>query len=214
MYCTVCGAQFPDDSTFCTSCGAPVSAMMPQPEPQNQFIQPQQDYYQPTNQYIQPQDPEYSLPPEPGFNQYMAAQNSYEQPASINNNDESKICPGKEITGMIFGIVSVMNASLSSIYAFILFLAVIVNISTISYSSSSSSETVIKMFVCTILFILQAIIYAIVALVLNGKVKKEADIITNKIKAGKVMAIIGIALSSLSALSWIISLIIQIIAVI
>jgi len=34
MYCSVCGAQLPDDSSFCSACGAPV--VVPQPEVQPQ----------------------------------------------------------------------------------------------------------------------------------------------------------------------------------
>ena len=32
MYCSKCGAQIPDDSTFCSSCGAPVSGQVVQAE--------------------------------------------------------------------------------------------------------------------------------------------------------------------------------------
>ncbi|MFR2602852.1 MAG: zinc-ribbon domain-containing protein [Collinsella sp.] len=33
MYCTKCGAQIPDGSTFCTSCGARVGGVEDQAEP-------------------------------------------------------------------------------------------------------------------------------------------------------------------------------------
>lgn len=45
MFCGKCGAQIPDGSGFCSSCGAPVGQRRPM-QPQGQMRQPQQNYQQ------------------------------------------------------------------------------------------------------------------------------------------------------------------------
>ena len=53
MFCPNCGAQIPDGTKFCTSCGASLEAAQ-QPQQQPQYQQPQQQYQQPP-QYQQSQ---------------------------------------------------------------------------------------------------------------------------------------------------------------
>ncbi len=47
MICPKCGAQIPDDSAFCTSCGAQIAQAAPQPAPQPAYAQPAPAYAQP-----------------------------------------------------------------------------------------------------------------------------------------------------------------------
>ena len=58
-YCTKCGNQIADESTFCPVCGAQVAA--PQAAPQVAPQQPEQPYAQP-QQYYAPQQPAYYAP--------------------------------------------------------------------------------------------------------------------------------------------------------
>lgn len=51
-FCTKCGAQVPDGTTFCTACGSPIAAAAaaaPQPQQAQQFQQPPQQQYQQPN---------------------------------------------------------------------------------------------------------------------------------------------------------------------
>ena len=68
MFCPKCGAQLPDGTTFCTSCGQPLAQ---QAAPQ------QQAYQQP--QYQQPQPQQYQQPYQPQYQQQYQ-QPQYQQP--------------------------------------------------------------------------------------------------------------------------------------
>ena len=68
MYCTKCGAQIPDGSTFCTSCGARVGGAEDQAEP---VAFPVEDA--PASAPVGRQAPQ-------GAPVHMAAQPQYEQP--------------------------------------------------------------------------------------------------------------------------------------
>ena len=64
VFCPNCGAQLPDGTTFCTSCGTPLGqqAAPQQPQqPQQVYQQPQQTYQQP---YQQPYQQQYQAPVE------------------------------------------------------------------------------------------------------------------------------------------------------
>lgn len=54
-YCPNCGAQLPDNATFCSVCGARLGA------PQQNYQQPYQQPYQQQPQYYQ-QQPQYQQP--------------------------------------------------------------------------------------------------------------------------------------------------------
>ena len=49
--CNNCGIQLPDDSSFCTNCGATLA----QPAPQQTYADPQQPYANPQQPYGVPQ---------------------------------------------------------------------------------------------------------------------------------------------------------------
>ena len=48
MFCRKCGAQIPDDSEFCVSCGTRISPATQQPEEPAYGQQPQQSFEQQT----------------------------------------------------------------------------------------------------------------------------------------------------------------------
>ncbi len=63
IICNSCGAQLPDDSKFCTSCGSPIDAQPQaaaapeQPQVDIPAYQPPQQTYQPYQQPYQPYQP-------------------------------------------------------------------------------------------------------------------------------------------------------------
>ena len=80
MRCSNCGNEIPDNSAFCTSCGAPVTS---QPMGNDQpYQQPQQGAYQQPYQqqggYQQPQQGDYQQPYQQGG--YQQPQGGYNQP--------------------------------------------------------------------------------------------------------------------------------------
>ncbi len=100
MRCSNCGNEIPDNSAFCTSCGAPVTSQpmgndqsYQQPQ-QGAYQQPQGAYQQPQGGYQQPQQGDYNQPyqqggyqqPQGGYNQpyqqggYQQPQGGYNQP--------------------------------------------------------------------------------------------------------------------------------------
>ena len=86
MFCPNCGAQIPDGTKFCTSCGASLEATQ-QPQQQPQYQQPQQQYqqqpqyqqssqqqYQQQSQYQQPQQQYQQQYQQPQYQQYQQSQ--------------------------------------------------------------------------------------------------------------------------------------------
>ena len=69
MICRHCGAQIPDNATFCTNCGNAVQQAQPQPQPQ----------------YQQPAQPQYQQPAQPQYQQPVYQQ-PYVQPAAAQPN--------------------------------------------------------------------------------------------------------------------------------
>ena len=84
MRCSNCGNEIPDNSAFCTSCGAPVTSQpmgndqsYQQPQ-QGAYQQPQGAYQQPQGGYQQPQQGDYNQPYQQGG--YQQPQGGYNQP--------------------------------------------------------------------------------------------------------------------------------------
>lgn len=79
MFCHSCGAQIPDGSTFCASCGSAQQQAAPQAAPQQPYAAPQQPYAAPQQPYAAPQQP-YAAPQQP----YAAPQQPYAAPQGAN----------------------------------------------------------------------------------------------------------------------------------
>ena len=107
-----------------------------------------------------------------GFNPY-SEQNNFAPQATARDYWEAKNripaqCPGKEITALIFGIMSVSLGGLSFLFCWNVYV--------------------------TMVYLVCVVSYAIVVFVLNNKINMQAEITTKKIKIARVLAVVGAAL--------------------
>ena len=179
----------------------------------------QPGYTQPQAAFTQPQQQEYSQP-----NYDFNAQQAYDATANQQSygwnggystdtfgqgNSAPVKCPGKEITGMVFGISALIWGVLTIIMGFV---GIAVAGTIHRYSSylgsyrgsvaSASSQVYVYGFV----YAFMAIGCAIVTLVLRGKIYAVAQDISNKIKIGFGLAIAGLITGGIGLLLTIISL--------
>lgn len=82
MFCPHCGTNLPDDTKFCSSCGASLATAEAPQQAQPQYQQPEQQAYQ-QPQYRQPQQayqqPQYQQPQQ-AYQQPQYQQQAYQQP--------------------------------------------------------------------------------------------------------------------------------------
>ena len=93
MFCKQCGAQIPDGSSFCVSCGSPVAQNSNEPkQAPDSYQQPYTQANEQQNPYVQPQtfdtntQPEYQQP----YAQTNEQQNPYAQPQNFGANGQSE----------------------------------------------------------------------------------------------------------------------------
>lgn len=106
--------------------------------------------------------------------------------------DEIK-CPGKEITGMVMGITSILYVAWSVLYI------TIMAIDLLSRSGSYTPDFVAYLLV-NIIFIFTSLASAVVAIILFVKTKKQATVTTVKTKVGLILGIIGCAAGVLNCI--------------
>lgn len=94
MFCPNCGAQNPEGTVFCASCGAKVAVEQPAAQPV----------------YQQPAQPVYQQSAQPVYQQPVYQQPIYQQPAYQQSVAPDAPMPGKAlgIIGMIVGILSLI----------------------------------------------------------------------------------------------------------
>jgi hypothetical protein len=117
----------------------------------------------------------------------------YDQFAMPENTGVVK-CPGKEITGMVFGISALLMGIITIILGIVSVSvgATFGRHSVYSYGRATMANASAQVYVYGIVYGLMAVAFAVVAMVLRGKVMAQATEITGKIKAGFGMAIAGI----------------------
>ena len=117
-FCTKCGAQVPDGSTFCTACGATLAAAAPAPAPVPQQAAPApapQPQAQQQNNFQQNMQQQYQQ-----FQQAQAAPaSSYDHTAEFDPKDisENKVYAMATYLLGVIGIVIALLASRDSKYA-------------------------------------------------------------------------------------------------
>ncbi|MCR4617280.1 MAG: hypothetical protein K5669_03705, partial [Lachnospiraceae bacterium] len=121
-----------------------------------------------SNQFSNTNEAAYTAPAQPLYTQQSASGEIYAKP-------EIK-CPGKEITGMVFGINALVWGVLAIILAWFPFYGLIFGLS----------------------YGIVGIACAIVTFVLYNKVKEQATVITNKILRGRSLAKAGLIVSIIS----------------
>lgn len=97
--------------------------------------------------------------------------------------DEIK-CPGKEITGMVMGITSILYVGLSLLYI------AIMAIDLLSRTGSYAPDFVAYL-LANVIFIFTSLASAVVAIILFVKTKNQATVTTVKTKVGLILGIIG-----------------------
>ena len=115
------------------------------------------------------------------------------------------VCPGKEITGLIFGIVSLLSGLTSGFFGIAaISLGIMYNTfygrGSLYSSAASSRSSVIQIVIYAILYGIMTIAFAIVTMVLRRKVMLQADAPTKKIRIGFGLAIAGMILGALAVL--------------
>ena|GEM_PF-6808645 len=120
-------------------------------------------------------------------------------------------CPGKEITGMVFGISSLLMGLITLFLGFVSLAvgAAFGRHSVYGYGRVAMTGASAQVYIYGIVYGLMGIAFAVVAMVLRGKVMAEADEITVKIKAGFGLAIAGIITSGLGLFLTIIGIIVM-----
>lgn len=200
------------------------NAQQPYGQPQGGFAQQpagfaqQPGYTQPQAAFTQPQQQEYSQP-----NYDFNAQQAYDATANqqsygwnggystdtFGQGSAPVKCPGKEITGMVFGISALIWGVLTIIMGFV---GIAVAGTIHRYSSylgsfrGSVAASSSQVFVYGFVYAFMAIGCAIVTLVLRGKIYAVAQEISNKIKIGFGLAIAGLITGGIGLLITIISL--------
>lgn len=101
-YCTNCGAQMPDDALSCTNCGTPLQASQIPKQPDQEFNASQQ--------------PNYSQPNQPPFNQ----QAGYVQIGNNQVNSKALIAMILGIGGLVFVIIAPFLANFPALIGLVL----------------------------------------------------------------------------------------------
>lgn len=115
-FCEKCGAQIPENGTFCAACGAPVAAQaQPTRTPEQPAAQPQAPEQQPQPP-VYPQQPVYQQPVYPQQPVYDPADHTAEfDPEDVSQN--KVIAMAAYILGTV-GIVSTLLLIVSAVLAF------------------------------------------------------------------------------------------------
>lgn len=165
------------------------------------FVQPdynagqnfaQQPYVQPQTGYTQPVYDATNNQQVSGWNNYPTNQYAPAESAPVK-------CPGKEITGLVFGISALLMGILAIIMGFVgIAAAATFGRHSIygSYGRAIGSASV-QVFIYGYIYAIMAIAFAVVTMVLRGQVFAVAQEITVKIKAGFGMAIAGIIMGGI-----------------
>jgi len=201
------------DNGFNQMNNAPVQ---PDPTMQQPYVQPnaEQGFVQPDynagQAYAQPSYDGYPNQQVSGWNNYPT--NNF-QPANQFAESEPSVvkCPGKEITGMVFGISALLMGLIAILMGFIGIGigAVYGRHSAYNLYTRAMATTSSQVFVYGFIYSFLGIAFAIVAMVMLSKVYAVAQEITNKIKAGFGMAIAGIITSGLGLILTIIGILVM-----
>ena len=120
-FCSKCGAQVNDGTTFCPSCGAPIGQQQQQARPQ-QAQQPQQQAQQPQQQAQQPQQQRQQYQQQPGQQPYANPVPVVDPKDHTKDFDKEDISKNKVYAMLaylfgIFGLIIIMIAAKDSKYA-------------------------------------------------------------------------------------------------
>lgn len=202
------------DNGFNQMNNAPVQ---PDPTMQQPYVQPnaEQGFVQPDynagQAYAQPSYDGYPNQQVSGWNNYPT--NNFQPANQFAPSEQTgpRKCPGKEITGMVFGISSLLMGLITLFLGFVSLAvgAAFGRHSVYSYGRAAMTGASAQVYIYGIVYGLMGIAFAVVAMVLRGKVMAEADEITVKIKAGFGLAIAGIITSGLGLFLTIIGIIVM-----
>lgn len=110
-------------------------------------------------------------------------------PLGFDKPDKFYKCPGKEITGLILGIASMIWGIIGIIYTSTI--RSILSAYKAQYGSYVTKYATATYTSYAVIYGLAAIILFVIVFILRRKVYDQADIVTKKIGAGFVMSIIG-----------------------
>ena len=109
-FCPQCGTQQGDGARFCGKCGTPIPVIEPQapvnPQPEQPYAQPQENYYAQPEQQVPPQE-NYYAQPEP---QYAQPENSYISPQPPKKSNKKTIA-------IIVGAIALIAAIVITLFA-------------------------------------------------------------------------------------------------
>ena len=109
-FCPQCGTQQGDGARFCGKCGTPIPVIEPQapvnPQPEQPYAQPQENYYAQPEQQVPPQE-NYYAQSEP---QYAQPENSYIPPQPPKKSNKKTIA-------IIVGAIALIAAIVIALFA-------------------------------------------------------------------------------------------------